>query len=702
LDQIVISATKWHQTNSEIPSKISTITPKDIEFYNPQTAADLLSISGDVFIQKSQQGGGSPMLRGFATNRVLLSVDGVRMNNAIFRSGNVQNVISLDPYSIENTEVLFGPGSIIYGSDAIGGSMNFYTLTAQFSLTGATHIKGSADYRFSSANQENTGHFDLNAGWKNFAMLSSISFNSYSDLMMGSKGPSEYLRNEYVLRKDGTDTRIRNDDPELQKFTGYNQLNLMQKLRYRYSENWYFDYGLHYSITTDYDRYDRLIRYSNGIPRSAEWYYGPQIWMMNNFKVTNLTRTDLYDDFMIRFAHQFFEESRNDRNFEDETLRTRVEKVNAFSLNLDLNKELTNSVHLLYGFETVFNTVESEGKDRNIITNFVSDGPSRYPESEWISLASYLVYQQKFNSELYFQSGIRYNHFIIDSRFDTRFYPFPFSSSYISDGSLTGSIGLTYTPYSTWSIGLNLSSGFRAPNVDDIGKVFDSEPGSVVVPNPDLKAEKAYNAELSIAKVINDALKIDLTTFYTYLSDAMVRRDFLLNGLDSINYNGELSQVQAIQNAANAYVWGAQAGMELKLYRHFVLSSKINYQYGEEELDSGEKSKLRHAAPLFGTVHLKYKSSDFISDLYMIYNGEIDYNDLAEEERGKTHIYAIDKNGNPYSPSWYSLNFKISYLFDRLKFTFGIDNITDERYRPYSSGVAAAGRNFIFSTKYSF
>ena len=114
LDQVVISATKWNQPKKEIPARISTIIPRDVMLQNPQTAADMLSTSGEVFIQKSQQGGGSPMIRGFATNRLLIAVDGVRMNTAIFRSGNLQNVISLDPFAIENTEVMFGPGSEIY------------------------------------------------------------------------------------------------------------------------------------------------------------------------------------------------------------------------------------------------------------------------------------------------------------------------------------------------------------------------------------------------------------------------------------------------------------------------------------------------------------------------------------------------------------------------------------------------------------
>ncbi len=554
IDQIVISATKWSQSTKEISSKVTIISLKEAEFQNPQTAADLLNISGEVYLQKSQQGGGSPMLRGFATNRVLISVDGIRMNNAIFRSGNVQNVISLDPFAIENTEVLFGPGSIIYGSDAIGGTMNFYTMRPQFTLSSSPLIKGNVQYRFSSANNENTGHFDINFGWKNFASMTSVSYNSFNDLTMGSTGPDEYIRNEYVKRINGIDQIIKNDSPEAQVPTGYEQLNLMQKLRYSPDENWYIDYGFHYSSTSDIDRYDRLIRLNNRLPISAEWYYGPQKWMMNNLTFTNLHSNRFYDDLAVRIAHQYFEESRNDRDYQSTELRKREEQVHAYSINLDLNKELSTTSQLIYGLESVFNKVNSIGINEDITTRNNVKGPSRYPKSDWLSLAGYLVYQNNLGPDLLFQTGIRYNYFNLDSKFDTTFYPFPFTISKLSDGAITGSIGLSFTPTSTWSIGLNLSTGFRAPNVDDIGKVFDSEPGAVVVPNPRLKPEYAYNSEISITKIFDDYLKLDLTGYYTILDDAIVRRDFTLNGLDSIYYNEVFSQVQALQNASSAYV----------------------------------------------------------------------------------------------------------------------------------------------------
>ena len=183
----------------------------------------------------------------------------------------------------------------------------------------------------------------------------------------------------------------------------------------------------------------------------------------------------------------------------------------------------------------------------------------------------------------------------------------------------------------------------------------------------------------------------------------MVGRDFTLNGLDSIVYAGELSQVQAIQNAANATVYGFNAGIEIKLPYHLSLSSKFNYQKGEEVLDDGTTSPSRHAAPWFGVTRLNFNKDKFTAQLFVTYNGQVSFENMSEEEKGKNYIYATDKNGNPYSPSWYTLNFKTQYDINKtFSVNLGLENITDQRYRPYSSGIVANGRNLIVSAKANF
>ena len=703
LDEMVFSATRWNQKSSEIPAKISTISPKEVKLQNPQTAADLLNISGKVFIQKSQQGGGSPMIRGFSTNRLLYTVDGVRMNTAIFRSGNIQNVISLDPFAIEHTEVFFGPGSVIYGSDAIGGVMSFQTLTPILRDSTNHFISGNANSRYSSANNEKTGHVDINLGWKKWATVSSYSFNDYGNLTMGSFGSKEYLRPFYVERIGDKDEIVINSDQQVQTPTGYTQFNIMQKLRYKPNKKWDFEYGFHYSETSEYSRYDRHIRYKNGLPLYGEWSYGPQKWMMNNLSISYTDSSILFDEMNIKIAQQYFEESRMSRDINKSNREVRIEKVDAYSSNIDFTKTLHQKNKLFYGMEVIWNTVTSLGIDENIITSESKNDAARYPQSDWSSYAVYVSNQHKFSEKLLVQSGIRYNQFLLNSAFDTTFYPFPFTTAKINNGAVTGSIGTVYRPTEKWVLSTNFASAFRSPNVDDMGKVFDSSPGFVIVPNPSLKAEYAYNADVNIAKIFADVVKVDFSAYYTILKDAMVKRDFTLNGSDSIMYDGSMSKVQALQNAAVAKVYGIQSGIEIKLVKGFSISSDFNYQIGEEETDDGTISPSRHAPPWFGNTKLTYQSKKTTVQVYVIYSGEKKFEDLPIEEQQKPEIYAIDQNGKPWSPSWYTINLKSSYQFSKfLSASAGIENITDLRYKTYSSGIVAPGRNFVVSLNVKF
>lgn len=700
LETVVVSATRWRQNTGDVPSEITVISGKDVQLQQPQTAADLLGVSGKVFVQKSQQGGGSPMIRGFATNRLLYTVDGVRMNTAIFRGGNIQNVISLDPFAIERTEVLFGPGSVMYGSDAIGGVMSFQSLKAQLSLNNETLVSGKADFRVSSANNERTGHFDVNVGWKKWAMLTSFSSFDFDHLMQGSNGPEDYLRPFHVQRQDSADIVVYQEDERLQIPTAYSQKNFMQKLRFSPNKAWDLNYALHYSETSPYGRYDRHNRTRNGLPRYAEWNYGPQVWMMNHLQIEHSGSNAFYDQMNICLAYQNFEESRIDRALQGDIRSTQTEQVAASSINLNFIRFLSKRNTLSYGAEYVLNEVTSTGEELNINTGEQQVAAARYPQANWNTFGAFINSQHRFNEKFLMQGGVRFTQYGIDATFSPEFYDLPFTSANTSNSALTANLGMVFRPSSSWVMSTNLSSAFRAPNVDDIGKVFDSEPGAVTVPNPDLEAETAYTADFSVGKVFNERLKFDASVYYTFLDNAMVRRNFTLNGQDSILYSGELSQVQAIQNAAQSQVYGVQASLELKLGAGFTFSSDFNYQVGEEELDDGNTSASRHAAPWFGVSRFTYKAKDLTLQLFAQYQGEVAHEDLALEEQGKTEIYAKDAEGNTYAPAWYTINMRAMYqINENFSLSCGIENLDDQRYRPYSSGVSGAGRNFYSSLR---
>jgi hemoglobin/transferrin/lactoferrin receptor protein len=516
---------------------------------------------------------------------------------------------------------------------------------------------------------------------------------------MGSHGPNEYLRPEYVVRENNIDQLIDNTNSKIQIPTAYNQVNLMQKFKYVPNNRWQLNYSFHFSESSDIDRYDRLIMYNDDMPKYAEWYYGPQLWIMNNLNIQHTAESKLFNHLQIIAAHQHFKESRHSRNLNASDKKHRTERVNAYSLNIDLEKDWKDGNRLFYGFETIGNKIGSEAQNENISNNLWEPASPRYPDgSTWLSMAAYGNILHKLTRKTNLQVGLRYNYIYLNADFNNDFYDFQFENTRINNGALTGSIGIIHSPDNQWQFSSTVATGFRAPNIDDVGKVFDSEPGSVVIPNPDLKPEYAINIEVGAAVVIVKQLKIDFAAYYTFLTDAMVRRDYTLNGQDSIIYDGEMSKVQAIQNAAHAHVYGIQCGLEFKWKSGLSASTRFNFQKGKEELDDGSYSPLRHAPPWFGTTHISYEKKKIKIDLNARYNGEVSFSNMPASEINKPHLYAVDVNGNPYSPSWTIINLKTQYVINKiLTASASIDNITDKRYKGYSSGMAAPGRNFTLS-----
>ena len=704
-NEMTVTANRWEKSQSEVPNKILGLNLKKLELLEPQTVADLLESSGYVFVQKSQLAGGSPKLRGFGTNRVLIVVDGVRMNNAIFRSGNLQNIISLDPNALESAEVLFGPGAVMYGSDAIGGVMDFRTKEPSLVLDSSKNNSKLNYYtRYSSANSEFTNHIDYNIGGKRLASLTSLTYSIFGDLKTGKHGNQSFLRPSYQETVDGIDNTFINDDPQFQRNSGYNQLNLTQKLLFNLSNSTQIEYAFNYATTSDAPRYDRLLRDSNndGELDYADWYYGPQKWMMNRLTVNNSPESSiLADDVRLTLAHQNFQESRHDRKMNSSTIRRQYESVNAISVNLDLDKKVSSRAEFFYGLEGVVNKVSSNAYRENITTGDKLKINPRYPNgSLWAVYGAYLNSKYHMSDKWILNTGVRYSIYQINAVFDTVLFEYPLTESFTTRSSLNGSIGIVYNPNEKTQLYINSSTGFRAPNIDDMGKVFDSEPGRVIVPNTELQPETAYNAEIGFMKVIKNSLKLDGALYYTYLDNAIARTFYTLNGQDSILYDGEMSQVQTLQNVSNAYVYGAQGGIEVFLTNGISVYSKISFQKGFDYInDSSGYFPKSHIAPLFGRSGITYTRKQARIEFYTVYHDKVEFDELPLGERGD-NVYARDMHGRNFTPSWFTLNLKGTIYFNKyLSTTFGVENITDQLYRVSGSGISAPGRNFIVSLK---
>ena len=710
LDEVVISASKFSQKFREVPKKVTQINRSMIEFTNPMTSADLLERGGYVYIQKSQLGGGSPMIRGLSTNRLVLSVDGVRLNNAIFRSGNIHNVISISPMNIENTEVIMGSASVLYGSDAIGGVMNFYTKKAKLSNDLNPNIQININSRYSSASNEKMYHIDFNYGLEKIAFLSSFSKSDFDDLTMGIHGPSEYLRPNYVAQNSaGDDVLLTNSKPRVQRNTGYSQTNFMQKVLYEPNKNLSIDIGIHFSKTGNIPRYDRLIRTNeNEGLYYSEWYYGPQEWLLINSQLTYIPKeTKFYDELKFGSSFQKFSESRNIRRFSNGFLKSREEELDIFSFNVDFFKKISENSNITYGLQMIENKVGSFAKSINISDLSETPISTRYPDNSSLkSLGLYINYKTKIIEDVFFQSGVRYSLTELKSDLSQNniYYDFIYENTTLENGAFVGGIGLSWVRniYNNWKF--NINTAFRSPNIDDLAKVFDSEPGSVVVPNPDLKPERSFGLEFGGYFRTKNNVELDFSSYVTYLYNSFIRDDFTLsNGVSEIIYDGELSQIQALQNSSKSFIYGIEFGINMFLNKNFRMKSQHNLIAGYELDDLPFGMPVRHIPPNYGNFHLIYNNGDFTIDTYLNYNSKISFNNLAESERAKPYMYALDENGNPYSPSWMTFNVRSKYSFSKmLNINFTVENITNKLYRPYSSGISAPGLNFIFSLSYAY
>ena len=694
LDEIVVSASRFAEVARKLPVRIRKIGAQEIALTQPQTAADLLQNTGAVFVQKSQLGGGSPMIRGFATNRVLITVDGIRMNNAIFRGGNIQNVISIDPFTLDSAEILYGPGTVIAGSDAIGGVINFYTRELE-ELESASETLQQTDYalRMATAASERTVHASHNIIGPKISALVSFSRMSVGDLKMGANGPESYLRTFYVETQEGIDRVVQNDEPRKQVGSGFDSYHFMAKARHRISKEWYQQLGVFYNTTSNFGRYDRLIQTKNELPLSAEWYYGPQQWLMTYYKLTQEAEKSRHQ---FSAAYQRFNESRFDRAFADPVLHEAAEYVDVLNVSLDSERVLSEQSLLRYGFALDHNFVGSSAFSFNRENLERNELVTRYPDgSDWGIWALYAALQKSFSEKVTLNAGARFNQ--VNSSIDFEGNPFTadFGVQQFETSAITYSLGLNYDHSREWHFRANWSTAFRAPNIDDLSKVFDSEPRSVVVPNPSLQSEKAISTELGIRRRWGRKLWIDTSFFHSRLNDALIRRPFTYRGQSQMEYRGVLSDVLAIQNGASAEVLGAEVAFYSHLTRHLSARAFVNYTHGIETDADGVASYMRHAAPLFGLLQLRYMSGRFSAVADTQFNGAIAQERLALSEQPKSFIYALDDQGRTYSPAWQTFNVRVNYEIRRWQLFLALENISDQRYRPYASGIAAPGRQVV-------
>ena len=676
----------------------------DILNSNVSTGAELLTLVDGVTIQKTSFAGGSPIIRGFEANRILLMVDGVRMNNAIYRGGHLQNSITVDPFILENCDVIFGPSAVSYGSDAIGGVIHYKTKDPTLLNTNdSSRYNGLYFTRFNSATNELSNHINFNLSAKNIASLTSITFKKFGDVSMGENRVHGFQK--WGLHSFNTefnnfqDTMIINPNPSIQRGVGFNQIDLTNKILFNLNANSKLIVNSQYSSSSNLHRLDQLNNLTlNNLPEYAQWNYGPQKRLLNSITFYSSFSSILFDDIRAIISHQHIEESRITRRFNSFSQKNSLEKVNVLGSNIQFSKSIGSNSKLDYGTEIYYNTVKSKAFELNLLDSATSYIDSRYPSggSNTFFPAIYGSYNLKKN-RLSLIGGIRYTWNKAFGIFDDNILDFLSDGFEIKRHSLSGSLGTYFYPNETTKIFLDLSTGFRAPNIDDLGKVFIKDQ-FLTVPNSQLDPEYAYNFSFGIGKKIdfkNIQFRFSSSSFVTILDNVITKQSLEINGSNLIYYDSNYYEILANQNSESGIVYGLSGSLFITFFKNLKVHSSLCYTRG---VLINTHIPMSHIPPLFGKLNLNYTFKKIEFQILNNFNAE-KINKLFGQGNTDNPLEASPMG----YPSWWVINTQVGYQYrESLNLSLGVYNLLDIHYKTFASGISAPGRSLMASAKLSF
>ena len=664
----------------------------------PGNTAELLQSSGQIHVQQSQQGGGSPVLRGFEANRVLLVVDGVRMNNAIYRSGHLQNIITIDPNTLEQIHVIMGPNSVRFGSDALGGVVHFKTRRPRFrSNPSEPSCSGLISAQYKSVNNAHTINAKAEAGGPRWGTVISFSTSEFGDLSMGSwraHGDSTWGLVPFIAtRINGVDSLISNPDPKKQSPTGYTQNDFLHKLRVGIPGG-AIETNIQYSKSSNIARFDKINDFSGDSLRWAEWNYGPQERFMT--AVTWEQYLGLPGSLHTTFAFQKISESRIKRLFGSAFRTTQEEQVEVLSMSSIWKSSPFRGDGWKFeaGFDGQLNEVESkvEAQDADgldlVDPGFGGALVTRYPNGG-SSMRTFGAFTSAKRSlgEKEFHFGLRYSLTSFDAKFlPTESLQLPFSELQSAHGALTGSIAADIPLGPTISSISSLSSGFRHPNIDDAAKVREKG-GYVLLPNDSLNAEYLYSLDESITwRHPSSGLSVSVAGFVSLWTEIITPVNSTLYGLDSLEIDGEFSRIQRNENSGNAIIRGSTFEVSYPIMENMNFKSSLNFTKGFS-LES-YNPPLAHIPPTFGKTSLEYSHKNWSLEAYALYCGPKNIDDYGP---GSTDN--IQEALGDGTPSWWTLNLESHILINaHIHAQLGVSNIFDLHYKSFASGISAPGR----------
>ncbi len=669
-DIIVVKA-KSEIEKVKIPCHRTEINSRQIIKQNPLSTAFIFENVSGVYARQTQNGGGGPTIRGLFGNSILLLIDGIRLNTCITKAGNNQYISLVDLNIIENIDIVRGPSSTFFGSDALGGSVNFRTYDLLFT---DNHLSGRLKAFYDSGNSGYLGHILQQYSTEDFAVAGALSYSRLDDVVAADNSPYKE-----------------------QTPSGFSWTSGFLKTGYRIDNNNIFLLNFQLHRIYDYHRFDRT-KGKAGTNEQGKFmtYFNPEFSRKlayarflsnNNLFYKQLSLTVLYQNFVEKTSSIKNISSPADDLEENHSKN----KVDMYGLLGKASSSITNEIMLSYGFDIYLQKLESSEYVKNLTDNDItySDRGKYQGGSNYNCFRTYLHADFEPSDRLFLKSGVQWTYFSIYSPLSNAINDFDDLNS--TPSSFSGMVGGQYNLFKYLTLETNLSSGFKAPNLDDL-TILGISKSNFEIPNPNLKPEYSVNYELSISTGKKHSWNVSMTGFYMWLFDGISKVPATYNGLDE--YNG-LSVLQK-QNIGKSRVYGGEFIYSLEMFHKLTLYGTLFLAVGENTTDHEWMSRT---IPLMGQTGIIFRQILFTKPVeakfYVRYSDKQDR--LSPEDKVDLRI---PEGG---TPAWYTLNLNINVLVcHRLFCNVQLNNFADTSYREHGAGLYSPGRHIILGLDYSF
>ena len=680
MDELVVTASRMEEFEYDIPQLISMVTRRQLRDRMANQTPEALREAMGVFMQKTNQGGGSPILRGLKANKVLLLIDGIRMNNATYRGGNLQYLNTVDPFSLQRIEVVHGPVSVLYGSDALGGAIHLVTREPELSPKGVRWqavLGGLA----SSADQSRMAHGQVIVAGRKLGLLMTGGWRSYGDVIRGSRG------GELLMQRLRSDSRTVRRLERRQSPNGYRAYDVFAKALWQPTADAEMVLAYQNSRQPEVPRYDVY-----EVQKYLLWQYRPQ------------ERDLAYAVLRWKRPNRFFQQAALTlswhRQYEQRVRQKRASSWRTYDAfrteTLGVQWQFTRIVadnHLLiYGMDYYRDRVAARSYRESPDAEVVQSRPPLFPDgSRYQSLGMYAWFEWRPSLRLKLDFGGRLSRFRLRAPFSPAYSATArFGTVQQSPSALTFSLGMKLDMAENLAWIANLAQGFRSPNLDDVSKLGPGKGGAFYdVPNPQLQPEKNWSVDTGF-KWLSEHLKGEAVVYYNALRDLMVRRPAEFNGKPYVLEGGDTLWVYHKANAGRAFTTGFAAGFEWRPADGWMGFGNLSYTYGQ---DLTHEEPLSGIPPLSGVLGVRRERGRFWVELNLRFAATQER--LSEEDRQDLRI---PEGG---TPGWKTLNLRLGYvLTPRLHLRAAVMNLLDENYREHLSGFNAPGRNLILQVEY--